>query len=309
LQNAQSILPTGPIVVRQPGLLTRLRRTVEGGRTRSALIGTERDCAAELQQSVAKCRKGLVRKLLWTLLGAAGMSAAIALTAGTAGLGVGVAAIAAAAFAVCAADAICAAMAYRNAKALVSGKPEPHPLPMGADSIANLLHKAFTACGVPPEKALRPAGYGSLVLRAAMFIAGLVSGAVSLSAADSLISTTYGVSYLPEIAKASGAFVATIVSTVAAMGSTWGDSAPQSSTRMRAVREAHRRHAEVEAALGLPRELVDLIVLHDDSSPTVSPALLARAYKAARGEPAEPRNEAVAAFVAIGFGGSEQAAA
>jgi len=182
-----------------PAALTPLRReSVDQARARSGTdvvrdVGGSAKSAFESMKANAHKAKAAgvdaAKKTFWSkALGVAvaglAMAAVISLTAATGGATlVAGAVIAGAVFAVSLADASCAYMNYRNAKAHERHEPPPHALPMGSNSIGNLIHWACKAGGASDGWARFNASLGSGILRMSMGVAvGICTMGASVAA-------------------------------------------------------------------------------------------------------------------------------
>jgi hypothetical protein len=137
-------------------------------------------------------RSAFVKKLGGALIGALAIAVGLTLTVVTGGtILIAATAIGGVLLAKASADAGCAYMALKNARAEAQGQPKPFHLPMGGDSVGNLVHLCLPK-SLSDDDRKRVAAYTSQGVTVALNIAiGVLAGgaAVPAIAANMLLTT------------------------------------------------------------------------------------------------------------------------
>ncbi|HVZ46461.1 MAG TPA: hypothetical protein VHA82_21830 [Ramlibacter sp.] len=178
--------------------------TPESGRDRlvARLANVQAQIAKAKELGVDPAKKTFAMKVFKAAVAALLVAATAALVAATGGAALIPAAIAlgcvALAFTIKTADAGLAYMELCNARAAEKGLPKPYELPpVGANSVAVVLYKLFTAGGMAPEKAKSRAVFGGdavlVLLDVTATVLTLGAGtAVNAAAESARIATTIG---------------------------------------------------------------------------------------------------------------------
>ncbi len=128
------------------------------------------------EHGVDLAKASFMSKLLGVGTAAAIAGVAVALTVATHGATAPLVAVLGTRFLIAAADAACAWRCWRDAKAAAAGRAVENPLPLGANAIGNLLHKALRSCGLDAGRATRYATTGSALVSVGLSAAALGLG-------------------------------------------------------------------------------------------------------------------------------------